>query len=247
MLCIAHRGYSGIAPENTLAAFRAALEINAEAIELDVHLSKDEKLVVIHDETLDRTTNGKGLVREKTLEELKELDAGSWFHKKYQGEKIPTLEEVFALIKHTDIKLAIELKAAGTAEKVVELVERKGKIKDVLLLSFSPLYLLSAKNLSPNIARILLAYSRKTTIDNDEIRLLIEKAKSVSAIGLGINHEVVDRKFVSLIHQTGLLLSVYTVNDLSRFKELIKLGVDMIATDFPNLGIACYRDESEFA
>ncbi len=108
---LAHRGASAYAPENTMAAFKKAIEMNADGIELDVHLSKDGYIVIIHDERVDRTTDGKGEVKDFSLDELKKLDAGSWFSDEYKGEKIPTLEELLSLIKNTEIYLNIEIKA----------------------------------------------------------------------------------------------------------------------------------------
>src|SRR3712207_5048900 len=108
---MAHRGAAAYAPENTIAAFTKAIEMKADAIELDIHLSKDDHIVVIHDEKVDRTTNGKGLVMEFTLEELKRLDAGSWFNKEFKNEKIPTLREVLELVAYKNIDLNIEIKA----------------------------------------------------------------------------------------------------------------------------------------
>ena len=101
MQVFAHRGYSAKYPENTMAAFKAALKFNVDGIELDVHETKDGALVVIHDEKVNRTTNGKGYVKDYTLKQIKELDAGSWFNKNFKGEKIPTLKEVLQLVKPT--------------------------------------------------------------------------------------------------------------------------------------------------
>ena len=127
MQVFAHRGYSAKYPENTMAAFKAALKFNVDGIELDVHETKDGALVVIHDEKVNRTTNGKGYVKDYTLKQIKELDAGSWFNKNFKGEKIPTLKEVLQLVKPTGKIVNIELKSNiipydGMDLKVVELI-----------------------------------------------------------------------------------------------------------------------------
>jgi len=109
VIVIAHRGFSGGAPENTISAFKKAIEVGSDMIELDVRFSKDGEIVVIHDETLERTTTGKGRVIEKTISELKQLDAGSKFHSSFSGEKIPTLRDVLQLA-HRQIPVNIELK-----------------------------------------------------------------------------------------------------------------------------------------
>src|SRR5271156_4282030 len=117
VLNIAHRGASGTFPENTLAAFRAAIDAGADMCELDVHLTRDGVVVVIHDEEVDRTTDGKGRVAEMTLAEIKRLDAGARYDRRFTGETIPTLEEVFDLVEGR-CSLNIELKGAGVETKV---------------------------------------------------------------------------------------------------------------------------------
>ena len=127
MLKIAHRGASGYEPENTLRSFRKAIELNSDAIELDVQLTKDHKLVVIHDETVNRTTNGKWKVSELTLKELKKLDAG-------KGEKIPTLEEVIKVCRNK-CKLNIEIKELNSVKKVIEIVVKERFVKQTIISS----------------------------------------------------------------------------------------------------------------
>lgn len=131
-LVIAHRGSRGTHPENTLPAFQEALQVKADGIELDVHLTKDQELVVIHDETVDRTTNGYGEIQELTLTEIKELDAGSWFSEKFKGTTIPTLQEVLMLLETEKFKglLNIEIKTdkiqyAGIEAKIAALMKQQ--------------------------------------------------------------------------------------------------------------------------
>ena len=118
---VAHRGASGLAPENTLAAFRKALEVGADAFELDVRLTRDGRAVVMHDRRVDRTTTGRGLVGTHTLEELKSLDAGSWYGAEFAGEEVPTLEEVFDTFPQ-ELPIYVELKAKGPG--IYRLAER---------------------------------------------------------------------------------------------------------------------------
>ena len=136
---IAHRGASLEAPENTLAAFRRAMELGADLIELDVHQTSDGHVVVIHDETVDRTTDGSGAVRAMTLRELRRLDAGSWMGPHFAGERVPTLLEVLELTRG-QIGLAIEIKAGsrrypGIEAAVVHLLQTTGRLDDVILIS----------------------------------------------------------------------------------------------------------------
>ena len=132
VIVLAHRGYSAKAPENTMAAFELALAVGADGIELDVHMTRDGEIVVIHDDTLDRTTNGKGPVSDQTMAELRELDAGSWFSPEFAGERIPTLKLVLELIKDKDVLLNIEIKTGlGFQQLNEELVPLFGPIRSL--------------------------------------------------------------------------------------------------------------------
>ncbi len=141
-MIFAHRGSSGTHPENTLAAITDAIAVGVDGIEIDVQKTKDGKLVVIHDETVDRTTNGSGEVIQMTLEEIQALDAGSWFSNKFQGERIPTLDQVLDLVKDTSVQLNIELKNdlvdyPNLEEDVVRLVKKYEVMDQVLISSFN--------------------------------------------------------------------------------------------------------------
>src|ERR687886_2515618 len=138
---VGHRGAMGHCPENTLASFERALELGADWIELDVHLSRDGALVVIHDESLDRTTDGHGLVKDHTLAELKRLDAGAWFGAAFAGQGIPTLDEVLVWAGERDTIVDIEIKNApiyyaGIEEAVIRTLDRYGMTERAIVISF---------------------------------------------------------------------------------------------------------------
>jgi glycerophosphoryl diester phosphodiesterase len=145
VMVIAHRGFSGVAPENTLAAFKKAIEVGSDMVELDARLSKNGEVVVIHDETLERTTTGRGRVAEKTTDELKILDAGSKFHPSFSGEKIPILREMLELTRGK-VLVNIELKSGeygkwtilDLADRALEEVEKVGMLNQVIFSSFDP-------------------------------------------------------------------------------------------------------------
>lgn len=148
VLVVAHQGASIVAPENTLASFRKALDMSADALELDVMLSKDGEVVVIHDTLVDHTTDGSGNVSDLTLAELKELDAGSWFAPEFSEERVPTLQEVMSLARGRAL-LEIEIKTRaflpGSLErKVLDLIVENGIEKEVIVTSFNPLSVLRA-------------------------------------------------------------------------------------------------------
>src|SRR3954452_5296438 len=152
----AHRGAMGYAPENTFAAFELAVAQGADMIEMDVHLTADNQCVVIHDETLERTTDGHGLVGEMTLAELQRFDAGSWFGSEFAGQHIPSLDEVLAW-GHGRAIMNIEIKAdpvpyEGIEARVVDLIRRHGMQDDVILISFDHRAIKRVKALAPEIA-----------------------------------------------------------------------------------------------
>ena len=162
---IAHRGFSGRYPENTMLAFEKALEAGAEGIEFDVHLTKDGQLVIIHDELLDRTTDGKGLVADCTLEELRRLDASAGYKGVYGVNRIPTLEEYYRLIQGRDCYTNIELKTGviwypGIEEKVLEVIDGFGRRKDTVISSFNHFSILRMKELAPDLVCGFLEESR---------------------------------------------------------------------------------------
>src|SRR3970040_167766 len=151
---IAHRGASGTAPENTMAAFRRAIELGANFIETDLQLTRDAHLVAIHDVTLERTTNGHGTVRDHTLAELRQLDAGSWFSPEFAGEKIPTMDEIFGLAREADVVFFLELKADvlwGVEHKLAHALRQSGEAARTMVLSFHDRILANVHRLDPTL------------------------------------------------------------------------------------------------
>jgi len=194
-LIIAHRGSSKLAPENTMASFKEAFNHGATAIELDVHRTKDGHLVIMHDDTIDRTTDGHGNVRDFTLRELKEFDAGSWFGPQFKGEKIPTLEEVLTWAKgkvKVDIEVKSSLQYPGIEKDILELVEEKGFKDDVFITSFD-------KSVSEHIEE--MAPEIKTG-------LLISPDPLVKALKIGTAGGMVAGLAGGIIGGAGALLSI---------------------------------------
>lgn len=226
MLNIAHRGASAYTPENTLPAFEQALELGVDMIELDVHMSRDGELVVIHDATLERTTNGRGRIREKDLYQLKALDAGSWFSPLFSGIKIPTLREVLDLAKGK-VQLDIEVKRRGIEERVVNLLRDYSFFDQVLITSFDHKALLRIKKLEPSIRTgALLAMRPKD---------MVATARRAKSDILCIEHSLMREGDIKACHREGVSLYLWTVNDPRRMEHLIDLGVDGIITDYPDV------------
>jgi glycerophosphoryl diester phosphodiesterase len=215
---IAHRGASAYEPENTLRSFKRAIEMRADMIEFDVRLSRDGHLVIIHDERVDRTTNGKGLVREKTLSELRRLDAG-------EGEKIPTFEEVIDLARGRT-GFVIELKESGTEGGVITLVRENGLIWDVFVVSFYQDLVKRVKDLEPEIKTGLILYS-----STDPIGL----AKGCLADAVAPFHSFVTEDLVKKAHNSGLIIITWTVDIREEAEMLRDMGLDGIVTNRPDL------------
>src|SRR3990167_4199284 len=230
---IAHRGASALAPENTLVAFRKAREIGARWVEFDVMLAACGTPVIIHDETLDRTTNGRGNVSDYPYSYLKTLDAGSWFDPRFAGEKIPTLAELIELLHSEQLSAHVEIKPARgkekqTVEKVLQVIEQCWR-KDMLpplISSFSRTVLYEVRRCSPASLLGLLMHDWEADWKNvcDEL----------SCVSVHVNQKILDPKKAKEIKATNRLLLVYTVDDVKRARDLFSWGVDAIFSNCPD-------------
>jgi glycerophosphoryl diester phosphodiesterase len=231
-LNIAHRGANTVAPENTLAAFEKAAEAGADGIELDVRLCADGVPVVIHDATVDGTTDGSGRVAEMTLAQLRQLDAGAWFDPAFAGEPLPTLAETLVGVGKR-LLLNIELKGegmldGGLAEAVVDLVKQYGLGERVLLSSFNPLVLRRVQRIAPQIPIGLLYTSGR-------LPRFVRLASPRPYAALHPHVTIAGRDHLNWIRQHNYRIYVWTVDDLSEMRRLIGRGVDGIITDVPDL------------
>ena len=243
ILNVSHRGASGYAPEHTLISYEMGEKLKGDYIEIDLQMTKDGQLIAMHDETLDRTTNGTGLVKDFTLAEIKELDAGSWFNEKYpqyaqlsyEGLTVPTLEEVFQEFGKNE-NYYIETKSPevypGMEEELLRLVEKYDINKKKLLVqSFSAESLLKMHELDPSVKLVqLLWYTADAVITDAEIA-----AMKQYAIGIGPNHTYLNEEYVQQVVNSGLEIHPYTVNDKETMKKLIDWGVTGMFTNFPDL------------
>lgn len=233
-LIIAHRGASAHAPENTLAAFELAVEHGADGIELDAKLTADSQVVVIHDFTVNRTTGSEGKVRELTLEQLKKLDAGSFFGPQFAGEPIPTLDEVFQAVGQKTL-INVELTnytSPGDAlpDLVADLVEKHGLQDRVFFSSFHPLTLVRIQRRLPNApAAILTMEGAKGWLLRDFV------GRWISPKVAHPYYTDVTEKYLTREHSLGRRINTWTVNDPNEMKRLFNLGIDGIITDDPRL------------
>ncbi|MDR2465669.1 MAG: glycerophosphodiester phosphodiesterase [Streptococcaceae bacterium] len=236
MKIFAHRGYRGKYPENTCLAFQKAVEIGADGIELDVHLSKDQQLVVMHDERIDRTTDGTGYIQEYSLRELKRFDAGSWFDSSFAGERIPTLEEVLDLLEEMNFqgKLNIEIKTdeiqyPRIEEKVVQLMQSKE-------LSFS--YLYSSFHF-PSLERVreLDAEAEIAYVFYEEEKKLKRSLEENWVTAFHPKLTWAKTQDTQSVKQFQKKMRIWTVNEAEEIRLMLELGVEGIFTDFPELAM----------
>lgn len=230
--CVAHRGWSSRAPENTMAAIRLALEApDVEWIEIDVQLSKDGVPMVIHDYHLRRTTNGRGEVKDRTAAELVALDAGHWFSQKYQGESIPTLDDVLREAKGR-CKLNIELKTDGIRypaieKKVLERIYAFNAADDVLITSFHEGTLYRVRKLAKRVRTGLILDKWRNTLPKELAEL--------GANFLSISFSRLNKERLELLHRAGIQTMAWTLNEVRTIRRLAALDPRLlICTNYPD-------------
>jgi glycerophosphoryl diester phosphodiesterase len=225
-----HRGAMGYAPENTMGSFRKALDLGVDAIELDVHLTADDEVVVLHDPLLERTTNGHGLVREHTLAEVRALDAGVGFAPEFAGERVPTLDEVLALLRDRCV-VDIEIKGApapypGIAERVVELLRQHRMLDQAIVISFHHPTVARVKELEQRLATGVLYSCRPS----DPVGV----ARAAGADAILPQWTYCDADHVDRAHAAGLSVHPWTTSEPDVIRALLAMDVDSIASNHPD-------------
>lgn len=234
---VGHRGSAGNAPENTLSSLRKARAEGCLWVEFDVRLTADRKLVVLHDESLERTTNGRGKASALPLAAIRALDAGSWFDPSFAGEKVPTLEEALALLDEAGLGANIEIKGKGasayeTGAILAGTLSRLSSSRQGALLvsSFHPEALLAARERTPALARGLLVGA----VPRDWAR----RARALGCVSIHADERRLDPSMVAEIRACGFLMLAYTVNDPLRARNLFEWGVSSVFSDFPHAILA---------
>jgi glycerophosphoryl diester phosphodiesterase len=228
---IAHRGASVEHPENTLLAYRKAIDYGIDALEADIHLTRDHELVAIHDGTLERTTNGTGRVREHTLSELEALDVG-------RGEKIPRLAQIFALAAHAPIRLYLEIKGDSeaeyleVAEALLSAVEAAGLLRKVILTSYSSPALLRVKALQPGVSTMLDPSPQDGSLTPQEI---CEQVLRAGANSISYDFNILTPRIAEEARLNGLALYPWMPNDPEEIHRTLALGVTGVMTDRPDV------------
>lgn len=241
ILVIAHRGASGYAPENTLASFTKGVEMGADMVELDVHLTKDDSVVVMHDYNVQRTTNGKGDIETMTFAELRQLDAGSWYNAEYQNEKVPTLSEVLKLV-NSRAKVLIELKwpAKGLykdlVEKVAAVIRECGAESWVVLQSFETAYLKDISRIEPNLKQEQLVFGKSglLPIYFDRSIRFGQFIPQKEATSVNMFYMYITPSFLKKMHKSDKTVYAFTPSKESDLRKLINMHVDGIITNYPD-------------
>lgn len=229
MLLIAHRGASGYAPENTMAAFRKAVAMGLSFIETDLQLSRDARFVAIHDDTVNRTTNGQGAVHDLSLTELRRLDAGSWFGSAFTGERIPTLEEILEFAKRHDVVFYLELKPGGSwggEHALIGSLRESGEIARVVVISFDTGIVAAVRKAEPTLMTGVLY--------DGQIEKPIEKALEIGARQLVIRGDLVTPAMIAEAKRNDLQVICWTVNHPAHMRMLASAGVAGIMSDYPD-------------
>jgi len=230
---IGHRGAPAVAPENTMAAFRRAVAMGVDCIETDLHLSRDGRLVIIHDNTLNRTTSGDGLVKNFTFTELRELDAGRWFGEDFAGEKLPAVEELLDLAGQADLSLYLEIKGGagyGVERAVISALRGRKEAKATVVLCFDS----SVLDRIHQLDRLLMTGLLFDSGAEDMVR----EAVRVGARQIAPRGDCVTPELIADAHRRGLKIVTWTINDPTQMRGLANLGVDGIMSNYPDRLIA---------
>jgi glycerophosphoryl diester phosphodiesterase len=236
-LVFGHRGASAYAPMNTLPSFELAAEQGADGVELDVHLSQDGQLIVLHDFTVDHTTDGHGYARDMTLAQLKKLDAGSWKGEQFKGIRIPTLDEVFVAVGQK-LCINVEIKSEsvetdGVEQQVAECIAKNAMTERVIVSSFNPLALKRFREIMPEVPIGYLYVAGEQPF--------AEVIKSLPHDARHPQHTMIDQGYMDWARQNGYRVNTWTVNDPTRAAELRNMGVDAIITDMPDVMLEALR------
>ena len=237
---IAHRGGAKLAPENTLTAFQKAIDLGVEMIEIDIEQTSDSVVVVIHDRHIDRTTNGEGAVDSLTYEQIKDLDAGSWFDEKYSNEKIPTLDEVFEFVNDQTI-LLIEIKSGserypGIERRTVEAINKHNAKSWSVVQSFNLKAVERIKALDPDIETYyLLGRGFKEYFEQHFGTNKTTKDVNLGFEGFAVNHRALDAEAIEVLKAHGLSVFTWTVNDPDEMDRFLETSIDGIITDAPDV------------
>ena len=241
-LCIAHRGFSTVYPENTLLAVMKGIDAGADGIEFDVYNSSDRVPVLMHDKTVQRTTDGTGEVAKLPLAQLRKLDAGAWKHKKFAGEPVPALADVLVKMKATKAKAMIEIKPDGIAREVVAAVRAADMLGQSVAISFSDQACTDVHALEPGLPVALVVGGKPKGTMAQQADSLCGRAKKCGAAILDLNFQMLSPDFVAELRRRGFRVWCWTVDDAAVMDALARWGVEAITTNRPDLMVRWRRE-----
>jgi len=236
VLAIAHRGASGYAPENTLAAYRRAVALGVTFIETDLQLTRDAHFIALHDETVNRTTTGQGPAQSLTLAEIRRLDAGSWFGSEFMGERVPTIVEILEFARKHDVVFYLELKPSGFwggEHALISALREAEQIPRAVIISFDPAILEGLRHLEPTLMTGLL-------FDN-QLEDPFTKATGIGARQIAVRGNLVTPNFLAEAHKRDLQVVCWTINNPAHMRLLASAGVDGIMSDYPDRLLATIK------
>jgi len=232
---VAHRGFSAQYPENTLTAIRAAIDAGATGCEFDVYGSKEKVVVLMHDKTVDRTTNGKGKVTQLSLAELRTLDAGSWKGIAFANEPIPTLKEALSLLRGSGCQSVIEIKMEGISQQVIDDVREMKMVDEVAVIAFSQSVVREIRELEPDITCAWLSGEDLEGSTQQRADWLEERARQCKTSILDLKYKMLSPDLVAELKRRGFAVWTWTVDDPAMMRMLKDWGVDSITTNRPDL------------
>jgi len=241
---IAHRGASGVSPENTNAAIEIAIQSGVDVVEIDVHGTSDGRVVVIHDANLNRTTDGRGFVKGKTLDQIRQADAGHWYGSAFSGERVPLLEEAIEITRHRAL-LLIEIKGDFLTEKILQIVDEMDASDHVFVQSFNPETIRRIRLLNPSIPTALIVGKLPSTPSRVRARKMVRQVLEVGANALTLWHATLTPSFFEEMRKRAVAVWVWTVDEEIIMRDMVQMGVQGIITNYPQRLNAVLRDLEE--
>ena len=231
---IAHRGFSAVAPENTLVAMIRASELGVDACEMDVYRCKSGEIVVMHDGDVKRTTNGEGKITEMTFDRIQKLDAGSWKGQQYAGERVPTLNSVLQHLKTAGCRAVVEIKMEGISQDVLDVVKAEGMWELTALIAFSSTVVKEVRDLAPELPCAWLYGDEQDCTPAERARWIADQARACNTDIVDLAHTMLSEDVVTELHKCGLTVWGWTVDQPERMEDLIRWGIDGITSNCPD-------------
>lgn len=234
---VGHRGLAGLAPENTLSALREAAAAGAEGAEFDIRRTADGKIVLLHDDKLDRTTDGEGLLANATWETVSKLDAGSWKDPKWAGERLPSLPEALRLLAGTSTRPVVEVKEQGLEDGLLEALRAEQMLERSAAISFFDDVVANLRKREPKLVVGWLYGKKLEGKPAEQAEFIAAKALSLGTALVDLEQKLLSPALIDLLHARGIVVWAWTVNEPARMAELIRWGVDSITTDRPDIAV----------